>query len=78
MDQLPDDFAESLAQVLEPGQHKRIAEIIEAATQLDDKGLQTFLEKFAARVRASPAPIKPEELLRFLRASERGGLSTAT
>jgi hypothetical protein len=78
VDQLPDDFAESLAQVLEPGQQERIAEIIEAATQLDDKGLQSFLEKFASRVRASPAPIKPEELLRFLRASERDGPSTAT
>jgi hypothetical protein len=78
VDQLPDDFAESLAQVLEPGQQERITEIIEAATQLDDKGLQSFLEKFAARVRASPAPIKPEELLRFLRASEPDGHSTAT
>lgn len=78
MDQLPDDFAESLAQVLEPGQQDRIAEIIEAATQLDDKGLQAFLQKFAARVRSSPAPIKPEELLRLLHAAERGGQSTAT
>ena len=78
MDQLPDDFAESLAQMLEPGQQERIAEIIEAATQLGDEGLQVFLEKFAARVRASSAPIKPEELLRFLRASETGGQSTAT
>ena len=78
MDQLPDDFAESLAQVVEPGQQDRIAEIIEAATQLDDKGLQAFLQKVASRVRASPAPIKPEELLRFLRAAERGGQSTAT
>ena len=78
MDQLPDDFAESLARVLEPGQEKRIAEIIEAATLLDDDALRVFLERFAARVRASPAPVKPEELLRFLRASEKGGDSSAT
>jgi hypothetical protein len=66
MDQLPADFAESLAKVLEPGQEKRIAEIIEAATRLDDERLRMFLERFAARVRASPEPVKPEELLDFL------------
>ncbi len=78
MEQLPSDFADSLARVLEPGQEKRIAEIIEAATQLDDEGLRMFLEKFAERVRESPAPIKAEELLRFLALSTRGGQSTAT
>lgn len=78
MDQLPPDFAESLARVLEPGQEKRVAEIIEAATQLDDEGLRMFLEKFAARVRKSPAPVTPEELLRLLGLSRRGDQSTAT
>ena len=47
MDQLPPDFAESLARVLEPGQEERIAEIIGAASQLDDDGLRMFLAKFA-------------------------------
>ena len=78
MDQLPADFAESLARVLEPGQENRIAEIIDAATQLDDEGLRMFLEKFAARVNRSPEPIKPEELIRFLRVSKTGGPSIAT
>jgi hypothetical protein len=78
VDQLPADFAEMLASVLEPGQEKRIAEIIEAATRLDDDALRIFLERFAARVRESAAPVKAEELLSFLRASERGGQSTGT
>ena len=78
MDHLPDDFAESLAQVFEPGQEKRIAEIIEAATHLDDEALRIFLERVAARVRESATPIQPEELVQFLRASEKGGRSTAT
>jgi hypothetical protein len=77
MDQLPEDFAETLARVLEPGQEKRIAQIIEAATQLDDEGLRLFLERFAARVRASPAPVKPEELVQFLRLSKADGQSSA-
>ena len=77
MDQLPEDFAETLARVLEPGQEKRIAQIIEAAMQLDDEGLRLFLERFAARVRASPAPVKPEELVQFLRLSKADGQSSA-
>lgn len=78
MDQLPADFAESLARVLEPGQEERIAEIIEAATRLDDEGLQIFLKRFAGRVRKSPSPVTADELLRFLHDSMRGGQSTAT
>ena len=78
MDQLPDDFADSLARVLEPGEEHRIAEIIEAATQLDDDGLRMFLGRFAARVSKSAAPIKAEELIRFLHDSKRGGRSGAT
>ncbi len=78
MDQLPADFAETLARVLEPGHEKRVAQIIEAATLLDDEGLQVFLERFAARVRESPTPIKPEELVQFLRFSKTTGPSSAT
>lgn len=77
MDQLPSDFAETLARVLEPGQERRVAQIIEAATLLDDEGLRLFLERFAARVRRSPTPIKPEELVQFLRLSKTGGQSSA-
>jgi hypothetical protein len=78
VDQLPADFAESLARVLEPGQEARAAEIIEAATRLDDQGLQSFLEKLAARVRKSPAPVTADELFHFLDDSALGGPSSAT
>jgi hypothetical protein len=78
VDQLPPDFAQSIARVLEPGQETRAAEIIEAATRLDDDGLQRFLEKFAERVRKSPAPVTADELLRFLGDSKLSGPSSAT
>jgi hypothetical protein len=71
MGELPDDFADSLSRVLGPDQHKAAAEIIEAATMLDDIGLRQFLQLFAARVRASDAPISAEELRRFLQRAAR-------
>jgi hypothetical protein len=72
MRELPDEFADTLARVLEPGHRETAAEIIEAATLLDDDGLRQFLQLFAARVRASDAPVKAEELRRFLRRAARG------
>ena len=63
---LPDDFADTLARVLDPSQRQAAAEIIEAATMLDDSGLRRFLQLFAARVRVSSAPIKADELRNFL------------
>ncbi len=77
MDQLPPDFAESLARVVEPGHEAAVAEVIEAATLLDDDGLRKFLEAFAARVRLSPVPITREELQRFLFESKKGGPASA-
>jgi hypothetical protein len=71
MRQLPDDFAETLARVLEPGHQEATAGVIEAATLLDDDGLRRFLELFAARVRASAAPVRYEELHGFLRVAGR-------
>jgi hypothetical protein len=68
---LPADFADTLARVLEPGHGEAVAAVIEAATLLDDDGLRRFLELFAARVRASAAPIKYEELRSFLRRAGR-------
>jgi hypothetical protein len=68
---LPDDFADTLAQVLEPGHREAAAGVIEAATQLDDAGLRRFLELFAARIRASAAPVRYEELHSFLRVASR-------
>ena len=69
MHELPDDFASTLARVLEPGAHDAAAEIIEAATLLDDAGLRRFLRMFAARVRASAVPLRSDELEDFLRAA---------
>lgn len=69
--ELPDDFADSLARVAEPAQHEAVAEIIEAATMLDDIGLRRFLRLFAARVRASEQPITADELRDFLQRAAR-------
>ncbi|TMC52098.1 MAG: hypothetical protein E6J20_13675 [Chloroflexi bacterium] len=71
MRELPDDFAQSLARVLDPGHRDAAAEIIEAATMLDDVGLRRFLQLFAARVRASDAPIKADELRKYLQQAAR-------
>jgi hypothetical protein len=71
MRELPDDFADSLARVLDPRQREAAAEIIEAATMLDDIGMRRFLHLFAARVRASDAPIRADELRKFLQQAAR-------
>ena len=71
MRELPDDFADSLARVLDPRQREAAAEIIEGATMLDDIGLRRFLHLFAARVRASDAPIRADELRKFLQQAAR-------
>ena len=69
--ELPDEFAASLTRVLDPAQGEAAAEIIEAATMLDDVGLRRFLQLFAARVRASDEPIRADELRRFLQRAAR-------
>jgi len=71
MQHLPPNFADDLAQVLEPSHRGAAAGIIEAATALDDEGLRTFLELFGQRVRASGRPITQAELQRFLAASKK-------
>jgi hypothetical protein len=71
MKHLPPDFAENLAQVLEPAHRGAAAGIIKAASALDDEGLRTFLELFAERVRESEKPITHTELEGFLMASKR-------
>ena len=71
MQHLPPNFADDLAQVLEPSHRGAAAAIIEAATALDDQGLRTFLELFAQRVRGSARPITQGELQRFLAASKK-------
>jgi hypothetical protein len=66
MSGLPDDFADRLARVLAPSEHEAAAEIIEAATMLDDVGLRRFLQMFADRVRRSAEPVRADELRSFL------------
>lgn len=73
MGQLPADFADMLARIVEPAHQADIAEIIESATRLDDDGLTKFLQKFAERVRSSAAPVRREELRVFLRESKEPG-----
>jgi hypothetical protein len=68
---LPEDFANTLARVLEPGHEDAAANVIQAATLLDDVGLRRFLELFAGRIRASSAPVTYEELHGFLRLAVR-------
>jgi len=66
MHELPDGFADTLSRVIDPAQREAAAEIIEAATMLDDLGLRRFLQLFAARVRTSSEPVRADELRRFL------------
>jgi hypothetical protein len=73
MTHLPSDFAEDLAQVLEPSHRGLAAGIIEAASRLDDEGLRTFLELFAQRVRDSGKPITHAEMQGFLAAAKKSG-----
>jgi hypothetical protein len=73
MTHLPSDFAEDLAQVLEPSHRGLAAGIIEDASRLDDEGLRTFLELFAQRVRESGQPITHAEMHGFLVAARESG-----
>ena len=72
MGELPEGFAEDLARVIEPSDRMAAAEIIEAATLLDDVGLAHFLRLFAARVKASGVPITGDELRRLLQRAAAG------
>jgi hypothetical protein len=78
MDQLPPDFAEAVARVIEPGKEAAVAKIIETATLLDDEELRIFLEKFATRVRGSAKPVSPQELVQFLHEVINRDQSSAT
>ncbi len=71
MEHLPPNFAEELAQVIEPSHRGAAADIIQGASALDDEGLRTFLELFAQRVRESAQPVTHAELRSFLAASKK-------
>ncbi len=73
---LPDDFAAQLARLLAPGESAAAAAVIAEAAGLDDERLARFLERFAARVRRSAAPITATELRSMLRASRPPGASS--
>jgi hypothetical protein len=78
MEHLPADFAKAVVRVIEPGKEAAVAEVIQAATLLDDEELRSFLEKFAKRIRASPKPVTPQELVQLLHEVTSGGQSGAT
>lgn len=70
METLPPHFARQIAEVVEPGDEGVAAEVIEAATHLDDTKLGKFLALLADRVRSSARPITRIELRSFLSASK--------
>ena len=74
---LPDGFVDQLEQVLAPGDSEAAAAVIADALLLDDEGLGTFLEGFAARVASSPAPVTAAEL-GLLLAAARGSSRSAS
>jgi hypothetical protein len=71
MKHLPPEFAEQLAEVLEPEQRGAAASIIRAATELDDDALRIFLDLFAKRVRESADLVTHAELQGFLAAARK-------
>ena len=76
MQVLPDDFAQQLAELIEPADRPAVGEIIAGAAALDDRRLRDFLDRFAERVRDSAAPITRAEMDRLLREARRGPASS--
>ena len=73
MDPLPADFAKQIVKVLAPGDEGAAADVIEAAINLDDARLGSFLSLLAERVRSSSKRITGAELRAFLRESTKYG-----
>jgi len=67
--QLPEDFAELLLSALDQADEAEAAALILRAASLPEPELAAFLEEFADRVRASPAPVRAAELRAWLDAS---------
>jgi hypothetical protein len=63
---LPGDFAEQLARLLAPGEGDAAGTVIATAAELDEEALADFLERLAARVRRSAAPITADEVRSLL------------
>jgi hypothetical protein len=71
MEPLPPNFARQIIEVLAPGDEGAAAEVIEAAINLDDAKLESFLALLAERVRSSSRRITGAELRAFLRESTK-------
>jgi len=71
MEPLPPGFAKQLLQVIQPGAEGAAAEVIGAATHLDDARLGKFLELLADRVHSSGKPITEPELRDLLKKSTK-------
>jgi hypothetical protein len=59
---IPDEFAEMLGALLEPGQEEAVAEVLEQALELDDEQLAAFMSAAAELVRSSRRPLRADEL----------------
>jgi len=59
---IPDEFAEMLGALLEPGQEDAVAEVLEEALELDDEQLGVFMSAAAELVRSSRRPLRADEL----------------
>jgi hypothetical protein len=59
---IPDEFAEMLGALLEPGQEEAVAEVLEAALELEDEQLGEFMSAAAELVRTSRRPLRADEL----------------
>ena len=78
MEPLPPDFARRIMEVLAPGEEGAAADVIEAAINLDDARLGSFLALLAARVRSSSKRITAAELRALLRESTKHGRPAGT
>ena len=59
---IPDEFAEMLGVLLEPGQEDAVAEVLETAMELEDDQLGAFMSAAAELVRTSRRPLRADEL----------------
>jgi hypothetical protein len=63
---IPDEFAEMIAALLEPGEAAAAADVLERALELDDEQLAQFMAGASALVRSSPRPLTAADLSELL------------
>lgn len=66
MEPLPEAFASLVLRVLDPADAEEAAALIAEAAALPEPELRVFLDLFAARVQASPAPVRASEIRAWL------------